>query len=139
MTTVPCTDDGPVYVADSVTALLRLQLAALERGDYTCVAASEELWIDAGLPEDRGDFPHGADSGTDSVDAAAQTPVHHASVTCDAELLPLAGHPTLASVTVLSAEPVSLAPLRDCPSNSQDLWIRILAHWQRTSLHMISS
>ncbi|MDF4251859.1 SMI1/KNR4 family protein [Streptomyces sp. WMMB303] len=108
-------DDGPVYVADSVTALLRLQLAALERGAYTCDAASEELWIDAGLPEDRGDFPHGADSGTDSVDAAAQTPVHHASVTCDAELLPLAGHPTLASVTVLSAEPVSLAPLRDCP------------------------
>ncbi|MGO4429674.1 hypothetical protein AB4Z54_65775, partial [Streptomyces sp. MCAF7] len=33
----------------------------------------------------------------------------------DAELSSLAGHPTLAAVTVRSTEPVPLAPLRDCP------------------------
>ncbi|MFD8380219.1 SMI1/KNR4 family protein [Streptomyces sp. NPDC059679] len=112
-------DDGPVYVADSVTELLRLQLAALERGDYECDAASEELWIDAGLPELPGDTIEGADGekdgGTEGAGAASEPPVHHADVTCDAELSPLAGHPTLAAVTVRSTEPVSLAPLRDCP------------------------
>jgi cell wall assembly regulator SMI1 len=112
-------DDGPVYVAESVTELLRLQLAALERGDYQCDAASEQLWIDAGLPELPGDTVEGADgekdSGTEDAGAASEPPVHHADVTCDAELSPLAGHPTLAAVTVRSAEPVSLAPLGDCP------------------------
>ncbi|MFK4268499.1 SMI1/KNR4 family protein [Streptomyces milbemycinicus] len=116
-------DDGPVYVADSVTELLRLQLAALERGDYRCDAASEELWIDAGLPELPGDTIEGADGGkdseedgvTDGAGAVSERPVHHAHVTCDAELSPLAGQPTLAAVTVRSTEPVSLAPLRDCP------------------------
>ncbi|MGY0063109.1 SMI1/KNR4 family protein [Streptomyces sp. LZ34] len=108
-------DDGPVYVADSVTELLRLQLAALERGDYRCDAASEQLWIEAGLPEHHDDTAEGADGGTEGAGAASETPVHHADVTCDAELSPLAGHPTLAAVTVRSAEPVSLAPLRDCP------------------------
>lgn len=117
-------DDGPVYVADSVTELLRLQLAALERGDYTCDAASEELWIEAGLPEHHAD---GADTlwdvvdtesdfmdGESSADAVAEDVVYHMYVTCDAELAPLAGHPTLAAVTVLSDEPLSLAPLQDC-------------------------
>ncbi|NBE51707.1 SMI1/KNR4 family protein [Streptomyces boluensis] len=125
-------DDGPVYVADSVTELLRLQLAALERGDYTCEVATEELWIEAGLPEHRGDTADtadgedddGADSAMDGAGTAADTPetsetpatpVHHMFVTCDAELALLAGHPTLAAVTVWSAEPLSLAPLRDCP------------------------
>ncbi|MDX3231508.1 SMI1/KNR4 family protein [Streptomyces sp. ME19-01-6] len=108
-------DDGPVYVADSVTELLRLELAALERGDYRCDAASEQLWIDAGLRELPGDTAEDADGGTEGSGAAAEPPVHHADVTCDAELSPLAGDPTLAAVTVRSAEPVSLAPLRDCP------------------------
>ncbi|MFD6993021.1 SMI1/KNR4 family protein [Streptomyces sp. NPDC059943] len=108
-------DDGPVYVADSVTDLLRLQLAALERGDYKCDAATGQLWIETALPVRHGDTADGADGGTDDADTAAEAPVHHVLVTCDAELVPLAGHPTLAAVTVRSAEPVSLAPLRDCP------------------------
>ncbi|MEV0391070.1 SMI1/KNR4 family protein [Nonomuraea sp. NPDC050643] len=107
--------NGPVYVADSVTELLRLQLAALERGDYTCDVVTGELWIEAGLPERHGDAADGADSGTGDVGAAAEATVHHVLATCDAELAPLAGHPTLAAVTVRSAEAVSMAPLRDCP------------------------
>ncbi|MFJ2203557.1 SMI1/KNR4 family protein [Streptomyces violaceusniger] len=115
-------DVGPVYVADSVTELLRLHLAALERGDYRCDVAAEDgqLWIETGLPRRHGDTAHRdtADGGSDGVDAAAEAPVHHAYVTCDAELAPLAGHPTLAAVTVQQAETVealSLAPLRNCP------------------------
>ncbi|NUP37392.1 MAG: SMI1/KNR4 family protein [Streptomyces sp.] len=111
-------DDGPVYVADSVTELLRLELAALERGDYRCKVPSEQLWIDAGLPQLPGDTiegADGADGGTDGPGAASEPPVYYAHVTGDAELSSLAGHPTLAAVTVRSTEPVSLAPLRDCP------------------------
>ncbi|MFE6160589.1 SMI1/KNR4 family protein [Streptomyces sp. NPDC056486] len=108
-------DNGPVYVAESVTELLRLQLAALERGDYTCDPDSEELWIEAGLPKRRGDTAEGAQSGTGSAGAAAEASVRHVHVVCDAELAPLAEHPALAAVTVRSAEPCSLAPLRDCP------------------------
>lgn len=107
-------DDGPVYVADSVTDLLRLQLAALERGDYKCDVVAGELWIEAGLPEHHGDTADGADSGTDDA-GTAEAPVHHVLVTCDAELAPLARHPTLAAVTVRSAEALSMASLRDCP------------------------
>ncbi|MGW5867330.1 SMI1/KNR4 family protein [Streptomyces sp. NPDC055239] len=108
-------DNGPVYVADSVTELLRLQLEALERGDYLCDAACEELWIDAGLPKRRGDTADGAGNGTGSAGAAADASVHHVQVTSDAELAALAEHPALAAVTVRSAEPLSLTPLRDCP------------------------
>lgn len=114
-------DDGPVYVADSVTELLRLHLAALERGDYRCDVAAEdgELWIETGLPRHHGAtaYKDTADGGSDDADAA-EAPVHHAYVTCDAELTPLAGHPTLAAVTVQQAETIealSLAPLRNCP------------------------
>ncbi|AQW48272.1 SMI1/KNR4 family protein [Streptomyces violaceusniger] len=121
-------DEGPVYVADSVTELLRLQLAALERGDYRCDAASEELWIEAGLPTHHADTADDVDSLWDVVDtesdfmdgeadgsdAVAEALVHHMYVTCDAELALLAGHPTLAAVTVLSDEPLSLSPLQDC-------------------------
>ncbi|WP_405791937.1 SMI1/KNR4 family protein [Streptomyces sp. NBC_01506] len=115
-------DDGPVYVADSVTELLRLHLAALERGDYRCDVAAEdgELRIETGLPRRHVDTAcrDTADAGSDGADAAARAPVHHAYVTCGAELAPLAGHRTLAAVTVRqaeTAEAISLAPLRDCP------------------------
>ncbi|MFF4694871.1 SMI1/KNR4 family protein [Streptomyces chattanoogensis] len=115
-------DDGPVYVADSVTELLRMHLAALERGDYRCDVAAEdgELWIETGLPRRHGDtvYRDTADGGSDGADAAAEAPVHHAYVTCDAELAALAGHPTLTTVTVQqaeTAEALSLAPLRNCP------------------------
>jgi cell wall assembly regulator SMI1 len=104
--------DGAVYVAESVTELLRLHLAALERGDYKCKAGTGGLWIEAGLPERYGDT---ADVAGGAGGDAGAAPMHHALVTCDADLVPLAGHPTLAAVTARCAEPLSLAPLRDCP------------------------
>ncbi|MER7078549.1 Cell wall assembly regulator SMI1 [Saccharopolyspora kobensis] len=100
--------DEPVHVADSVTELLHLQLTALQQGDYRYDAATEQLWIHSEPP--RRHNP----STTDAPDGDG-APVHHVQVTCDAELVSLTGHPTLTAVTARSADPLSLAPLRNCP------------------------
>ncbi|WP_346156657.1 SMI1/KNR4 family protein [Nonomuraea recticatena] len=148
-------DDGPVYVADSMTTLLRLQLEALERGEYECDVENGELWIKtASLPDRRPSaLRHSsvqeaaaslddvqelvATGETDleplraarrllrvrlsdaaSVGLAALCGVPLESLELDlgsVDLAPLAEHPTLRTVTVKTAAPLSLAPLRSCP------------------------
>ncbi|MDL4776845.1 SMI1/KNR4 family protein [Actinomadura xylanilytica] len=117
-------DAGAVFVADSVTTLLRLQLEALERGAYTCDAENAELWIDAELPARRG--PSGP--GTVRETGPRRDEVQVLSLTGETDLASLAGHPTLRMLTVKASGPVSLAPLRDCPRlyglDLSQAWVR---------------
>ncbi|WP_405674367.1 SMI1/KNR4 family protein [Streptomyces sp. NBC_01511] len=111
-------DDGPVHVADSVTALLRAQLDALERGAYECDVENGELWIETGLPKRR----RAALSHSRVHEAAASLDNVQALVTTgETDLEPLRGARRLWRVCLSGATAVELAPLGDVPLESLEL------------------
>ena len=122
-------DDGPGYVADSVTSLLRRQLAWLEAGEYdleeydgeTCLEFTADCW-------------HGASQSIREkrvIDLAdlpgAITPkLQHLTVRCDApvDLSLLAEAPLLKYLRVQCKGELDLSPLRGLPLELLDVSAR---------------
>ncbi|GAA1558304.1 hypothetical protein GCM10009678_46650 [Actinomadura kijaniata] len=113
-------DGAPVYVADSVTAMLRRLVAALDRGDY-----HEEdgyLDLDAGLPGHLG-------PGKSSWRGIAPLPgkrlrrLHSLAVdkVKDLDLEAVRTAPYLRSVALFGEGPVDLRPLRETPLEALQL------------------
>ncbi|GAB2614558.1 hypothetical protein GCM10027168_53900 [Streptomyces capparidis] len=109
---------GPVLVADSVTSLLRRHLQALERGDHECDADGEELWIEAGLPEDN---PGPVHASAVRAAAARLGEVQVLDAAGEADLEPLRGAGRLRRIRLAGGAPPDLAPLRDVPVESLEL------------------
>ncbi|WP_052850225.1 SMI1/KNR4 family protein [Streptomyces avicenniae] len=112
--------EGAVHVAESVTALLRSQLEALERGSYTYDADSGHLWTEADLPD-----RHPEALGHFTTDAAAAALDEVQTVRLrderDTDLAPLRGARRLRRMALHQGVPVDLTPLRDIPVEALEL------------------
>ncbi|MEU6714479.1 SMI1/KNR4 family protein [Nonomuraea sp. NPDC046802] len=114
-------DDGPVYVADSVTALLRRHVAALRAGAFR--VEEGELLIDLGeqpYEESRSLRVAGADARSLR---GLHPGIERLSVTNApwVDFTPARGAPALLQVTVDNCPGADLAPLRDTPLELLDL------------------
>ena len=101
--------EGPALVADSVTSMLRMQVEALERGDYE--VGDGYLNITSGLPYARPE----PDEDIEADPASGQLTLRHAHVTSAAEMDALDGDRDVIAVTVRTDDPVSLRPLLGSP------------------------
>ncbi|MEV0613686.1 SMI1/KNR4 family protein [Nonomuraea sp. NPDC050404] len=114
-------DDGPLYVADSVTSLLRRHVTALRSGSYQ--VEQDGLWIDLGYEDDEGE-----DSLTVAgADATTMRGLHHGIHRLSvrnapwADFGPVRGAPMLWQVSVANCPGADLSPLQDTPVELLDL------------------
>ncbi|GAA2381413.1 SMI1/KNR4 family protein [Nonomuraea africana] len=120
-------DDGPVYVADSVTSLLRRHVAALEAGAYR--VEHGELWIDLGdMAEPNRDVYEESRSLTVAGPDAATIRGMHARIqrlkvrnAPWVDFGPVRGAPVLWQVAVENCPGADLTPLHDAPVELLDL------------------
>lgn len=120
-------DDGPVYVADSVTSLLRRHVAALEAGAYS--AESGELWIDLGDMQKPNRYAYEQTlsltvAGPDAASIRGWHPrIQRLSVVNApwVDFGAVRGAPVLWKVTVDNCPGADLTPLRDTPVELLDL------------------
>ncbi|MER6950676.1 SMI1/KNR4 family protein [Nonomuraea sp. NPDC000554] len=120
-------DDGPVYVADSVTSLLRRHVDALRAGSY--LAEQGELWIDLGDMEEPDRYAHEESrsltvAGPDAAPVRGMHPqVQHLRVSNApwVDFGPVRGAPMLWRVTMENCPGADLTPLRDTPVELLDL------------------
>ncbi|MFI7124898.1 SMI1/KNR4 family protein [Nonomuraea sp. NPDC050153] len=121
-------DDGPVYVADSVTALLRRHVAALRAGAYRIEHG--ELWIDVEQPAEE---PRTLTiTGPDAATMRGMRPGIERLTVLNAPLAdfrPLRGTPTLWQLTVENVPGADLAPLRETPVELLDLAMDTINLW----------
>lgn len=113
-------DDGPAYVADSVTSLLRQHIAALRSGAYQ--AEDGELWVDWEEPSEENRSL--TITGPDAASMRGMRPdIEHLTVRNApwADFGPLRGAPTLWQVTVENLPGADLGPLLDTPVELLDL------------------
>lgn len=110
-------DDGGVYVAESVTALLRSQFDALERGDFEC-DVDQEFILFSGAPRQKVVRCY---SIGEAVTAHAEVQEIFVRDTSDTDLRPLRGARRLRLVRLHQSTVVDLAPLADVPVESLDL------------------
>ncbi|MEV5896006.1 SMI1/KNR4 family protein [Nonomuraea fuscirosea] len=118
-------DDGPVYVADSVTGLLRRHVKALRAGSYE-VGQGRRIRIDIdGQDEPEPDKPD--ELTIAGADAASMRGLHqhvqklHIRNAPWADLAPVRGAPMLWQVNVENCPGADLAPLQDTPVELLDL------------------
>ncbi|GLY65512.1 SMI1/KNR4 family protein [Amycolatopsis taiwanensis] len=119
-------DDGPTYVTDSVTSLLRRQVAALASGSFE--HGDDGLWINAGDPEHH--KRHYDKTCTLEVTGLQAAPVRgmrpetRELTVSNAPLVdfgPLRGAPALWQVSVRNCPGADLSPLLDTPVEVLDL------------------
>ncbi|MEV0622454.1 SMI1/KNR4 family protein [Nonomuraea sp. NPDC050404] len=107
-------DGRPVYVADSVTTMLRRLVRALERGDYE--TDEDYLDVHATLPsyldDSRTHWRGHAPIPTKKARRLQSLVVDKAR---DLDLEPVRSAPNLTMVTLFGEGPVDLRPLRDAP------------------------
>ncbi|MDA3646271.1 SMI1/KNR4 family protein [Saccharopolyspora indica] len=133
----PSHHQGPTYVADSVTSLLRRYVDALIRGDHSRdgdgglriavpdphVGAGPHLQrlrvTDGNLePARRAPFLRAVELSRASADLTAlhDAPVEALDIDLrDIDLTPLTAHPTLRAITLTTPHPVDLSPLTTLP------------------------
>ncbi|GAA2113462.1 SMI1/KNR4 family protein [Actinomadura alba] len=116
---------GPVYVADSVTAMLRRHVEALRRGDYEL----DEGYLDVGAQwPDRWNLEEklGWDAG-DHGESLREMPSTVQYLTsyqaAGLDLEPARRAPLLRSVTLAGPGPVDLHPLCDAPLETAHLFL----------------
>ncbi|CAM2814885.1 SMI1/KNR4 family protein [Saccharomonospora xinjiangensis] len=118
-------NDGPTYVADSVTSLLREHVTALETGAYECVDG--EFWIDLAefrpARRQRSAFRTMRVTGGTAMRLELGPDVEALEVS-DApfvDLGPVAGTPALTRVTMRNCPAADLSPLARTPVEVLDL------------------
>ncbi|MEV0703030.1 SMI1/KNR4 family protein [Saccharopolyspora sp. NPDC050389] len=108
---------APVYIADSVTTLLRRQVEALERGDYDL--DDDRLYVNAGSPnkwEYLESFSWDAnDHGGSLVGMSAEVQRLTARKADGIDLEPARHAPLLRDAVLLGQGSLDLSPLRDAP------------------------
>ncbi|MEU7834332.1 SMI1/KNR4 family protein [Nonomuraea sp. NPDC049129] len=120
-------DEGPVYVADSVTSLLRRHVTALQAGAYA--VENGELWIDLGDMKEPNRHAHEQTrsltvAGPDAASIRGWEPRIQRLSVLNAPWVdfgPVRGAPVLWQVKVDNCPGADLTPLRDTPVELLDL------------------
>ena len=119
-------DEGPTYVADSVTTLLRTQVEALASGSFEHV--DDGLWIKVDdLEHHKRDYDRTCTlevAGPDAAPVRGMRPEIRELTVCNAPWVdfgPVRGAPALWQVSVKNCPGADLSPLRDTPVEVLDL------------------